>query len=140
LMSNYITSEGDKHIINFKYRGKDLSITYEYLWSPLADKMLEFTPSNIAPNTLTLVGFLFNIVGTIVLIAQLPFYQDAPRWSLFFYAICVFIYQMLDNLDGKQARKIKNSTPLGMIMDHGCDALGVIALSAGMARVICLGS
>ena len=45
---------------------------------------------------------------------------------------------MLDNVDGKQARKIQNSTPLGMIMDHGCDALGVICLTAGMARVVCM--
>lgn len=136
-MPNYITPEGDKHIAAFKYKGKDLSITYEYLWSPLADKMLELTPPNIAPNTITLVGFLFNIIGTLVLIMQLPYGSDAPKWSLFFYGISVFIYQMLDNLDGKQARKLQNSTPLGMIMDHGCDALGVIALSAGMARVVC---
>lgn len=45
---------------------------------------------------------------------------------------------MLDNVDGKQARKIQNSTPLGMIMDHGCDALGVICLTAGMGRVVCM--
>ena len=45
---------------------------------------------------------------------------------------------MLDNVDGKQARKLQNSTPLGMIMDHGCDSLGVICLSAGMARVLCM--
>ena len=25
-----------------------------------------------------------------------------------------------------------------MIMDHGCDALGVICLTAGMARVVCI--
>ena len=45
---------------------------------------------------------------------------------------------MLDNVDGKQARKIQNSTPLGMIMDHGCDALGVICLTAGMSRIVCM--
>jgi ethanolaminephosphotransferase len=29
----------------------------------------------------------------------------------------------LDNCDGKQARKTGNSTPLGMLFDHGCDSL-----------------
>jgi len=26
-------------------------------------------------------------------------------------------------MDGKQARKTGNSSPLGMLFDHGCDAL-----------------
>jgi len=30
---------------------------------------------------------------------------------------------MLDNADGKQARKIGASSPLGMLFDHGCDSL-----------------
>jgi phosphatidylglycerophosphate synthase len=52
--------------------------------------------------------------------------------------VSVFVYQNLDNVDGKQARKLKNSTALGMIMDHGCDALGLLFLSTGMAKVMCL--
>lgn len=137
-MTKYITEEGDRHIAAFTYKGKDLSITYEYLWSPLADKLLLLTPPTIAPNTLTLAGFIINVVGTVVLCLQLPFNSSAPTWSLVLYGLSVFSYQTLDNLDGKQARKLKNSTPLGMIMDHGCDALGTIALSAGMARVLCI--
>ena len=137
-MVNYISKEGERHIREFTYKGKDLSITYEYLWSPLADQMLRITPANIAPNTLTVAGFLINLIGTLVLCLQVPFKQPAPAWSLVLYASCVFGYQMLDNLDGKQARKIQNSTPLGMIMDHGCDALGVVALGAGITRIICV--
>ena len=76
--------------------------------------------------------------GTIVLCLQYPFGGDAPSWSLFLYGFGVFWYQQLDNVDGKQARKLQNSTPLGMIMDHGCDALGVICLTAGMGRVVCM--
>ena len=57
---------------------------------------------------------------------------------MFLYGFCVFWYQTLDNIDGKQARRLQNSTALGMIMDHGCDALGVICLTAGMSRVVCM--
>jgi phosphatidylglycerophosphate synthase len=32
-------------------------------------------------------------------------------------------YQNLDALDGKQARRTGNSTPLGELFDHGCDAI-----------------
>jgi ethanolaminephosphotransferase len=38
-------------------------------------------------------------------------------------AFCLFAYQTLDNLDGKQARKTGTSSPLGEMFDHGLDAL-----------------
>lgn len=54
------------------------------------------------------------------------------------FGACVFVYYTLDNIDGKQARRTKNSTPLGMCMDHGCDALGVSFIALGVAGVICM--
>jgi ethanolaminephosphotransferase len=52
-------------------------------------------------------------------------------------ALFNFIYQTLDNIDGKQARRTGSSTPLGMMMDHGCDALGLPFIILGVAG-ICL--
>jgi len=134
----YITKEGEEAIRQFKYKGGDLSISYKYVWSPLAEFILQFIPATWAPNTITVVGLLFHVVGTLILASFTPFGSPAPRWALFLYGLTVFIYQTLDNVDGKQARKLHNSTPLGMIMDHGCDALGLLFLSIGVARVICL--
>lgn len=34
-------------------------------------------------------------------------------------AFAVFFYLHMDNLDGKQARRTKNSSPLGQLFDHG---------------------
>lgn len=55
-----------------------------------------------------------------------------PRWFCFFQAWCYFAYRMLDEMDGKQARRTGNSSPLGLIFDHGCDAFstGLQALLA----------
>ena len=41
-------------------------------------------------------------------------------------------------MDGKQARKTGNSTPLGMLFDHGCDAftVGFIVLMGSKVIVI----
>ena len=33
------------------------------------------------------------------------------------------IFKNLDNIDGKQARKTGTSSPLGLLFDHGCDAM-----------------
>ena len=37
----------------------------------------------------------------------------------------LFIYQTLDAIDGKQARRIQCCSPLGELFDHGCDALSI---------------
>jgi phosphatidylglycerophosphate synthase len=39
--------------------------------------------------------------------------QDIPRWSFLFSAISIFVYQTLDAIDGKQARRTGSSSPLG---------------------------
>jgi len=48
--------------------------------------------------------------------------QDMPRWVYFSFAICLFLYQTFDALDGTQARRTKQSGPLGELFDHGVDA------------------
>ncbi|GFR76104.1 choline/ethanolaminephosphotransferase 1 [Elysia marginata] len=47
----------------------------------------------------------------------------APRWAYFLSGLGLFIYQTLDAIDGKQARRTKSSTPLGELFDHGCDSI-----------------
>ncbi len=43
---------------------------------------------------------------------------------------------MLDNMDGKQARRTGTSSPLGMMFDHGCDALVTFAFSMGLGTIV----
>lgn len=45
-----------------------------------------------------------------------------PRWFYIIEAFCYFFYRMLDEMDGKQARRTGNSSPLGLLFDHGLDA------------------
>ncbi len=98
---------------------------------------MKYIPENWAPNTITIAGFLINGFGTLCISLQTPHNTPVIPWTLLLYSICVFAYQTLDNIDGKQARKTKNSTPLGMLLDHGCDALGLIFLSLGVGRILC---
>lgn len=48
---------------------------------------------------------------------------QAPRWACFLCALGLFVYQSLDAIDGKQARRTGTSTPLGELFDHGCDSI-----------------
>lgn len=58
--------------------------------------------------------------------------EPPPRWTCFLCALGLFVYQSLDSIDGKQARRTNTSSPLGELFDHGCDSISTIfvALSA----------
>lgn len=58
--------------------------------------------------------------------------EEPPRWACFLCALGLFIYQSLDAIDGKQARRTNSSSPLGELFDHGCDSISTVfvALSA----------
>lgn len=53
----------------------------------------------------------------------LCFLLQAPLWAYLLCAVGLFIYQSLDAIDGKQARRTNSSSPLGELFDHGCDSL-----------------
>lgn len=48
---------------------------------------------------------------------------QAPLWAYLLCAVGLFVYQSLDAIDGKQARRTNSSSPLGELFDHGCDSL-----------------
>jgi phosphatidylglycerophosphate synthase len=54
-----------------------------------------------------------------------------PNYFFFIEAASYFTYRILDEMDGKQARRTGNSSPLGLLFDHGCDAftMGFVALT-----------
>lgn len=47
---------------------------------------------------------------------------------------------MLDEMDGKQARRTGNSSPLGLIFDHGCDCFSVGVQPIIFMRVLQIGN
>jgi len=46
---------------------------------------------------------------------------------------------MFDNLDGKQARRTNTSSPLGLLFDHGCDALVTFIFTQSLGSYVGLG-
>ena len=46
-----------------------------------------------------------------------------PGWVNVVCGLTLFLYQTLDAVDGKQARRTKSSSALGQLFDHGCDAM-----------------
>tara|TARA_R110002050_G_scaffold216078_6_gene352211 strand:+ start:91 stop:1071 length:981 start_codon:yes stop_codon:yes gene_type:complete len=70
-----------------------------------------------------------------------PYFSgECPSWVYFTLAGCVFFYQTMDAIDGKQARRTGCSSPLGELFDHGCDALTATTLAMTSLNVMQLGT
>jgi ethanolaminephosphotransferase len=65
--------------------------------------------------------------------------EGVPPWIFLFNFIAMLAYQTLDNADGKQARRTNSSSPLGLMFDHGCDALNSLPGSVNWAIACGLG-
>lgn len=66
-----------------------------------------------------------------------------PDWKLVLMAVSIIVYQHLDNIDGKQARKtstfihyLESSSPLGMLFDHGSDAVSAFLLAIQVMKIL----
>jgi ethanolaminephosphotransferase len=71
----------------------------------------------------TVIGLLFQLFGIILIVFyDFSMSKTLPNWIYVILAFCLFMYQTLDAIDGKHARNTNRSSPVGQLMDHGCDA------------------
>jgi ethanolaminephosphotransferase len=138
----YLTEDGARRILEYKYSGSDASLLYNHVISPLAQRLVDHVlPPRLAPNAITISGLSLVILSHAVLLWFSPnMHEDAPRWAYALAGVALLLYQILDVADGKQARKTGNSSPLGLLFDHGCDALNVVISACTFASTIKLGA
>jgi ethanolaminephosphotransferase len=124
----------------YKNKGADHSVTYKYVMAPLYDRLVRLVPRGVAPNAVTLVGFVLIIVSHLVLMWFSPKLEEAaPGWVYVFVGVSLATYMVLDNLDGRQARRTGSSSPLGHLFDHGCDAFNVTISGVSFIAMLQLG-
>ncbi|XP_021913067.1 cholinephosphotransferase 1 isoform X2 [Zootermopsis nevadensis] len=124
-----------KRLNDHKYSCSSISLV-DPLLQPWWNWLVSKTPLWIAPNLITILGLIVNILTTLILVWYSPDAKiEAPRWACFVCALGLFVYQSLDAIDGKQARRTGTSNPLGELFDHGCDSISTVfvALSACIA-------
>ncbi|XP_014228034.1 cholinephosphotransferase 1 isoform X2 [Trichogramma pretiosum] len=131
-----ILSSGQlKRLSEHKYSCSSASFL-DSLLQPWWEWLTQKLPLWLAPNLITVLGLLVNVATTLILVWYAPDAKtEPPRWACFLCALGLFIYQSLDAIDGKQARRTNTSTPLGELFDHGCDSISTVfvALSACIA-------
>ena len=137
----YISEEFYDNLRNYKYKSADASISYKYIISPLCNHLVKLFPKWVAPNTITVAGFFLNVLYFTVT----GYYTKLkggpiPSWACFFSAFCYLIYQILDNIDGKQARRTNSSSALGLLVDHGTDSCTTFFITCGLGAILGLDS
>ncbi|XP_030745692.1 cholinephosphotransferase 1 isoform X1 [Sitophilus oryzae] len=129
-----------KRLKEHKYACQSVSICDQILqpyWSWLVLRI----PLWFAPNLLTIMGLVVNIFTALLLVAFSPdAKQEAPRWTCALCALGLFIYQSLDAIDGKQARRTNSANPLGELFDHGCDSLSTVFVAISACTAVQLGN
>jgi ethanolaminephosphotransferase len=130
------------NMTKFKYKYKNDSILYGKCMSPFLDKLVKFLPETLAPNLITFFSLMCNIIAFIVSVNDggFDFSQPLKRRTCYVIGFTQILYQILDNIDGKQARRTGNSTPFGMLMDHGCDIFTNIFTAYNMSRLLLVGN
>lgn len=114
-----------------EYVVRDRSVLLPLYKRFVVDPLLPAIPGSVHPNLITHVGHVVNALGVAVLVA-LP---TRPAWTYLVAMAAVQLYVFCDNADGGHARRTRQCSPGGELLDHGLDLLNVtyIAIIAALA-------
>jgi len=126
----------------YQYKYRNDSILYSYCMSPFLNKIVVFLPKTLAPNLITFCSLMCNIIAFYFSVNDggFDFNQPLKYSTCYIIGFTQLFYSLLDNTDGKQARRTGNSTPFGMLMDHGCDIFTNIFTAYNMSRLLIVGN
>ncbi|BES99514.1 CDP-alcohol phosphatidyltransferase [Nesidiocoris tenuis] len=128
-----------KRLSEHKYSCDGKSLLDQVL-QPWWNFLVGRTPLWLAPNLITVIGLITNVVTTLILVCYSPDAKsDAPAWVFILCALGLFIYQSLDAIDGKQARRTNSQSPLGELFDHGCDSVSTVFVAISACIAVNLG-
>jgi len=122
--TSYLSDANLRAIADYKFTSGQYTILdqllYKWWWIPC---LLKVVPHWISPNCLTVMGFVFSITAFVAVYLESPdLTEPLSTGTCVIAAMCIFLYQTLDALDGLHARKYGYGSPLGQLMDHGCDS------------------
>jgi ethanolaminephosphotransferase len=109
-----ISACGLSQLDKYQYKTTGYSPLDKLLDRLLWTRAVNWLPKWMAPNLVTLTGLMCLVVSFVLAITYCPnLNDDVPRWVLLAVLAGWFAYQTLDAIDGKQARRLGVSGPLG---------------------------
>lgn len=133
----YLDERAMTNLKNYKYASALSGFIDSVIMTPFWNYTVNLLPTWLAPNLITTISLLHGFLAYVLIMWYSPDLESpCPRWVYLVAAVCMFIYQTLDAIDGKQARRTKSSSPLGQLFDHGCDAICACLSSIFVAATI----
>lgn len=122
-----LTEAGKNHIAQHKYK-PGVYTPLDNLLNGMWLRLTNLLPMWLAPNLVTFSGFIPMAIAYGLNWWNSPnFSVPPPQWMTFYAGLALLFYQTADAMDGKQARRTNNTTPLGQLLDHGFDGLACLA-------------
>lgn len=100
-----------------EYRDVIYRLTYHYL-----GKIAPYIPNRLSPNVITFSAFCFACLGCLLL------YVVPSPVAFLYWALCNFIWYILDALDGIHARLSHQTSEFGAFLDHFLDNVFFIVM------------
>jgi phosphatidylglycerophosphate synthase len=123
--------------LHYVYKSINQGLADRYIfrhWWPIAIRAI---PGRMSANAVSILGSLFLWLAFAILaglvVGPLPLFAPLHPWIFGIVALCVFLYQTLDALDGIQARRTGASGPLGEFVDHWFDSINAFMIPLGVA-------
>ncbi|KAI1691608.1 CDP-alcohol phosphatidyltransferase domain-containing protein [Ditylenchus destructor] len=145
----YLKEEQLKGFDNYKYSCIDNSPIAVYISHPFWNWFVQFYPTWLAPNVITLCGaalvmgcyFFVSLMDPELTANSLdsPPEKQLGDWIWLVCSFCTFTAHLLDGTDGKQARRTGASGPTGELFDHGLDSLSTVPFTITIFSVFGLG-
>jgi hypothetical protein len=91
------------HVHSYAPKSSCFSPYYTYIQSPLCDYIVTFLPTWLAPNLITVSGFMLLVMTHLLMLYLYGTSTDGPfdSWFCVFLGLAYTIYSTLDNIDGK---------------------------------------
>eukprot|EP01061_Rhynchopus_euleeides_P016253 TRINITY_DN27515_c0_g1_i1.p2 TRINITY_DN27515_c0_g1~~TRINITY_DN27515_c0_g1_i1.p2 ORF type:complete len:339 (+),score=157.94 TRINITY_DN27515_c0_g1_i1:89-1105(+) len=106
---------------NYTYTLANGSLLFRYVLEPTYSRMVNYLPRWLTPNQMTVMGITLTGFASAILLRHF-YLGTAPSFEeLVLVGVLNTVYMALDNLDGKQARRLKMSSAIGEYLDHGGD-------------------
>ncbi len=122
-----IRSESKAARPTYEYRCEDASVIAPWISRCLATRIHAVLPRALSANHITFLGSVIVFVCGVAVWAlpsALPFAWFGP------VALLIWIYCVLDHVDGCRARAFGTSGPVGEFLDHSLDAGNTFIISA----------
>ena len=113
-----------------RYQSEDRELLFGFYNRLLFKPILAITPRWINPNSVTIFAVLCSLAGAVTAYFAV---NGHPAMYLVSAAL-VYAYLIADNIDGPLARVSGQTSTIGELLDHGCDAVtaGAMLIAGGM--------